>query len=464
MPYEPFITTLLRPFTRDLPPSSDAWSERRYQYRVYEAYYHNHIYERLAEGGFRDQINAALGEHAARDLAGLYNPVGRAVDLYRHTLAGDFGDDITLDPQRSNMALLDPLQHIWRWSNINQWKRLATEYAANLGTAGLRIVASNPVQGEKKVFLKLEHPSLIVDVADNGRGDVSGIVLQYEQRTGLGDAADTVTIREEQTKAQIVLYRVDTGGKLTEINRYDNDLGVVSYVLLWHKPTGTPFGANCYYRQRGALDRLNALLTHIDLQIHDHVNATWIVAGQGKPPERFTVGGREIIYFNTANGSAPPDVQAMVANLSLADAIARAKQQQDWIADELPELKATSGQFLSGQSGETVAELRKPAEDALRDARDNLEDGLIRAQKIALSWGVLMNLWDLGTGTGTREAADRAFQSGREDHRFNKRPLLTLSEPAQLALDTQRTNVQRSREALERDRQATTFAQEVAEL
>jgi hypothetical protein len=78
---------------------------------------------------------------------------------------------------------------------------------------------------------------------------------------------------------------------------------------------------------------------------------------------------------------------------------------------------------LSGQSGETIAELRKPSSDLIATGRVNYEDGLIRAQMQALSVGILYDMWDLGTGMGSREAADRAYMGGFEDHKFNSRPL-----------------------------------------
>jgi hypothetical protein len=167
--------------------------------------------------------------------------------------------------------------------------------------------------------------------------------------------------------------------------------------------------------------------------VHEHVRATWLVAAAGAAPTEFDFSGRKVIYVDQRQGGTPPMVQAMVANLDLTGALAQAKFQLDAIEDKLPELKATAGRFLSGQSGETVAELRKPAEEKIQAARDLSEDALVRAQKIAVSWGILLGIFDVGTGTESREAADRAFRDGFEDHKFNKRPMLTAEQPVMLA-------------------------------
>lgn len=416
------IAALVRRFTHTPPIAHSAFLERQAQFDVWDRYFTNTIYERTSEGGLRDEINGTLGGQAAADLAGLYNPVARVVGLYQSVFDGNFGDEIRIETR--NARLTTPIAQIWTWSNLNQAKYLLQELAANLGTVGLRIVARGDSDPDKRrVYVKPEHPRIIHDVELDDRGNVQGIVLQYDRVTGIGEAQKIETIREEQTKETITLYRVDYE-RLIPLSTEPNDLGVVSYVLLQHEPSGHAFGRNAYYRVRAALDRLNSLLTHIDTQIHDHVNAVWVVAAAGDAPQEFDISGRKIVYINTRTATTQPSIEAMVANLSLSDAITRAEQQIRLIEADLPELKATGGQFLANQSGETVSELRTPAEDALRRARANYEDGLMRAQQIALSWGVLMDLWDVGTGTGTREAADRAYHGGFEDHQFNVRPLL----------------------------------------
>ena len=61
-------------------------------------------------------------------------------------------------------------------------------------------------------------------------------------------------------------------------------------------------------------------------------------------------------------------------------------------------------------------------------ARTNYEDALVRAQSIAVSWGILMGLWDVGTGTGA-ESAQCAYDEGYEAHRFNDRPIFDDEVP-----------------------------------
>jgi hypothetical protein len=64
-----------------------AYADRIAAYALDEAYYHNQAYGPLTEGGYRQNINAALGNAAAADLSGLYNPVAEVVELYQHVPA-----------------------------------------------------------------------------------------------------------------------------------------------------------------------------------------------------------------------------------------------------------------------------------------------------------------------------------------------------------------------------------------
>ncbi len=380
-----------------------------------------------------------LGNARAADLAGLYNPVAAVVGLYQHVFGGRFGGAVRVQPGRTgDPRLIDYLADVWQWSNIDIEKQPLCKFGANYGTAGIRIVAD---ERRRRAYLKAEHPAIIRDVEVDDRGNVTGVELEYADTFGLGDNQETITIREVLTREALQTYRVKGADNLVLYDRQSRTeggpaaematpFGVVPYVLLRHDYSGEPFGANAYARALPAIDRLNALLSHIDVQVHQHVRTTWAVAASGAAPEEFDLGGKKIIYFNTEGGTAPPVFQALVADLSIADATKQAQVQLGAIEDLLPELKAIAGAYLSGQSGETIAELRKPAEDAVLLARANYEDALVRAQQIALSYGVWMGIFDLGTGAGP-DAADRAYHEGKEDHTFVERPALTTMSGSQ---------------------------------
>ena len=435
-----WITSALRLLKRETPQTGWLWDERRLAYYANDARYDNTIYETIANGGQRDNINAGLGNGAAADIAGMYNPVRRVVDLYGHTLSGEFGTDILIEA--SNPKLKPALDQIWRWTNMQMFAQDVTQMGPLHGNCGLRIVARNHEDlAQRRVYLKAEHPSVITDIELDDRGNVEQVLLEYDVQHGeLGEKREVLTIRELLTKAQIQTWRVQNGGItpycLTTMtdngpdSTYPNELGVVPYVLLSHSQRGEPWSVNAFNHETPAIDRYNALMVHVNIQVHQHVRVVWMLAASGAAPTRVDLSGLSMVYVNTTKDGPPPVMQPMVAPLSIAEATAQARAILENVEDGLPELKATGGKFLSNQSGETISQLRQPAEDKLRIARANYEDALVRAQQIALSWGVVLGLWDLGTGTGTADAANRAYTSGAEDHRFNRRPYLPESQPA----------------------------------
>lgn len=447
-----WIAALGRLVRGGAPQTSWAWKDRYAVYQLWDSYYSNQAYDTLANGGQRESINTDLGNASAADLCGIYNPISQVVDLYGNVFAGAFGDEIRAETTgQAQPALIEAINQIWEWSNLTVQKQMVCRLAATHGLCGLRIVArDDPDPTRRRVYIKPEHPKTIRDMRLDDRGNIEAIQLEYDLTVGLAEQAITITIREQLEKGRIQTWRVENGEAfpfdlstfqtdgmpLDKINDYDggrwsdrpNALGVVPYVPLYHELSGDEWGKNAFYKARAPIDRLNALMSHTDIQVHRHVRATWLLAAAGKPPTEFVFDDLKIVYVDTQQSNSNPMAQAMVANLDLQGAIAQAKLQIDLIEDMLPELKATAGKFLSGQSGETIAELRKPAEEKIGIARANYEDAMVRADKIAVSWMILLGLVDVGTGMGSREAADAAYRGGLEDHRFNRRPLLQLGD------------------------------------
>lgn len=429
-------------FSRDLPPTGDASAYRRELYDRYQEYFDNTIYNRREDGGSRDTINKSLGRLADADIAGFYNPVSEIVDLYQHVFGGEFGKTITVETDNPKLItpasvggrlVPSPIERIWKWSNIDQQKQILCRTAALTGNCGLRIVVEDdPDITRRRVYIKPEHPRIIRDLDTDARGNITQILFRYDEITGIGDAQKAVTIEELQTKAVFTRWYVQNGMRdQTPFEDYVNDLGVVPYVLLAHQPTGGDWGQNAFYRSIVQIDRLNKLVAHINTQIEDHVRVNWFMAISGKAPQKIELDGTNVIYVDTTTSNGTPLMTPMVAPLSLADAIEEARDLYGQIVEKQPELKAILGQFLSNQSGETVKELRKPAEDKLGLARSNYEDAVNRAEDIGLSLGVLHGMWDIGTGMGTVDAAERAYHDGYEAHRYNTRPLLPIADDEQ---------------------------------
>ncbi len=431
-------------FTPEAPILGDV-DARRILYKIWWAYFENNIYNSTDDGGYREIINTWLGSAKSGNLAPIFNPVKRAVRAYEYVFDGRFGEDIIIDPkvdndETVNEKIIEPIKNIWKWSNINGWKNELLIRTAALGTSCMRIVYRNDGNG-KRIFLVPEHPSIIKYVERDERENITQIVLEYERVEGefLDDGDNPRMLHryvEYMSREKFWMTRdgewwnyidkkpVNTKEEATIPNR----LGIVPFVLVTQDKIGADFGVPCFYGHERQIDHLNALTAHINQQIRRHVTATWLIEGGGPEPKKIPMGDQFIWYVQREQGmSSQVSAKDLVSKLPLDAAITQQQKILEELTNSLPEMKATDGQFLSHQSGGTVAQLRLPAEQRILNARTNIEAAFVKAQQIALSLGILYNMWELGKGQGTREAADETYRAGLEDHRFNKRPALPLT-------------------------------------
>jgi hypothetical protein len=424
---------------------------RRLMYRLWWSYFDNSVYLSIHDGGYRKLINEFLGAARTGNLAGHFNPVERAVRAYELVFDGSFGDDIRIDDNVSegvpvNNALLAPVKKIWTWSNIDQWKNLMLNRTAGLGTTGLRInFRDNTNPALRKIYFTTEHPSLIRNLETDERGNVTQVLLEYSRLEGNFYDPDNPRQRHDyleymsrdefwmQRDGQWWNYKLKKEVKTKAEATVRNVLGIVPWGVIRQNDLGGDFGLPCFSGNERKMDHLNALASHINAQIRKHVTVTWLIEAGGPKPEIIPMGDMVAWYVQKELGStSSAKATPLVANLNIGEAINQQKALLEEITHSMPELKATDGAFLSHQSGSGVAHLRMPAEQRILTARESIESGLIRMQKIALSLGVMKRMWDLGTGMGTKAAADRAYEEGYEDHRFNERPALPLTIDDQL--------------------------------
>lgn len=458
-----FVSKIFAPGTVEvMKPSSITPVDRRNVYQLLEGYYHNTIYNREIWRGSLDYVNRELGEAAARDLAGLFNPIERGTELYaQNVFAGAFGDEIVLadtvgpknKPRALNKDIIDPLEQIWEWSNFNSGeKERYTRIGSMLGTVGIRVVAKvgptfpNDDPLERIVYIQFEHPSIIEDYVKNQQQEVTQVLTIHHELEGDINVQDTQTNRAvniyktlmTETKFQTLKNDMPYNEVIDDIDNEfittPNTLGKVPYVLSFHRKLEGAWGAWWFIGSENPIDRLNSLVAHINRQIIRHVKVKWLVASKGNPPREFNFSDTSVLFVKLLPEQTGNDtfIKPLVADLSLGDAINEAKFMLGELRDRMPELKAIDGNFLSNTTGQTVAQLRIPAIDRLKVARANYESNLIKAQKLALAYGILLGIWDLGTGKGNMEAVTRAIKEKKLDHKFNKREYLTVTESERL--------------------------------
>lgn len=411
------------------------WEERRRDYRYADLMYDNQAYLIDASSSqcranlFRDLCGREMYDNA--ELIPHFNPVASIVDTYQHALRGSLGSEIKveLNGEPLEPALNDAIRLIWKDSRFDGKKEAYQHFAALYGCAGLQIQAVVNDAGEPTVRIVPIPPAQIIDIEESDTGAVSEVLLEYTVLTGpLGEGRESVVYRERLSKDFLQRWKVrdEKGTKVT----IPNELGVCPFVLCRHRDKGRmpgqggELGLSAYHGSDNIIHLINIRASQLGLSIDKALWAKWFIAGGSSAPTEFPFGGTKVLYAKIGQDEPTPMIQAIVEKIDAASAMKQIEWLMKTLIQRQPEMVLDNIDAVSGQSGETIAKLFTPVQSRILTARQQYEHPLIDAIRIALSWGILMKKWDLGTGMGTREAADRAYQSGAENFNFNDRPAL----------------------------------------
>jgi hypothetical protein len=401
-------------------------------YAVRDAMLDGTVYNRRSHGGYLWDVQHDLGkpcDAAAPPILPYYNPVSAIVGCYQNSLGGRLGEELKLEDAKGNplkTAVADAIARIWRWSNLDVSLEELVTLVANQGTAGIRVVSEGGA--DPRVYLRFDHPGKIVDVEEDARGNWVNVLLRYPAyyAENLGEPTTPVEVEELIGKQRFSQF-VD-GAQQLEPDQQRNALGICPYVPIRHtRRNGELFGRHAYDGSERAIHGINWGLSQVDEATARAIQTTLFMSGAGDAPDEITLGWLTAIYVKAQTGTPPADMKYITPQLQIGAVGEYITGNIEKLYTRQPELILNALKLLSGTSGETLAQVLKPVEAAVLRARRMYEDSVVRAIQIALSSGVLLGLWNLGTGTGTSDAADRAYDDGQgvEAFRFASRPALS---------------------------------------
>jgi hypothetical protein len=408
---------------RNLIPSQqstwDDYNARLSRYAVYTSYYNNDVYRALNANSARLKSSGQLYKF----IRGVQNPVERLCDAYPSKVYGgslDFEDLTTgaIPILLTNKRLIEPIRQVWIWSNWRLQKSLYVRNGTLLGDTALKIV-DEPDKG--KVRMEVLHPGKIKEVTRDAVGNVKAVTLEYERYNEDGTSYVYKEVwGEDQTVAtfkdnQPFAYYNNANG--TPIAKWDNPYGFIPLVLVQHKNVGMGWGANAFHAQVYKVDELNDAASLLNDQIRKAVNVMWYFAGVGK---------RDEIKTNTENRDELPAMYGpkesqpipMIAPLDITAAGANVDRLLEELERDMPELALHRLREGGNATAPGVRAVYSDAIDRFVEAQGVYDDGLIRAQKMAISIGGFRGY------DGFQGYNLDSFEAGDLEHYIQDRPVI----------------------------------------
>jgi hypothetical protein len=405
---------------------------RRVRYAILWSTYENDLYRGVHDWATSYKTRYGLYKY----IRSIYSPGYRLGEFWKTHLWGGELDVIDgaagtkgcLPILTDNEAIREPIAQLWRWSNWHTVKDTITLNGAVLGDAFLR-VCDNPEAG--RIYLEYVNPATVAEVVKDDRGNIKGYTLQ--ELKPHPDTGKEVEFREVVTnEGGLIVYQTYLNNSLYAWNgikaEWDEPYGFVPMVHIMHNDTGREWGWSEFHSARSKIHEVDDLASMLSDQARKSINAKWVITGAEKPTAnsgnitlqgtaattRKPEPGREdeaALYIKNENAKIHP----MVAPLDIPGVVEHITEILKELERDYPELKFDALRASGAISGSALRIARQPAESKVNQRRAGYDDGLVRAQQMALSIGGMRGYFQ-----GVNEGS---FAAGELDHNIGKRPV-----------------------------------------
>lgn len=398
---------------------------------LWSYYLSNGVYDELKLAGYfldDDQLKS------------LRNPAQRVVKFYADTIwPGALPDALPLDLM-GNDQLQEPIADLWKWSNWQSNKQILTRWTAVLGEAYIKIAQP---ERKERVYMQNIRPEYVPDgeVDFDAQGNITYIRVNVPQTIRDGEDVEYKTHTEvwDKSAGTARLWLHDKGEE-TAVSRLGNPyaehglketwgIDFIPFVRAVHMDIGDDRGVGAFLLSLDKIDEANRVATDLHAQLFRHNKPKWALkanmvdgpTGRPLPPPNIATstgsdGTQEVDLSGEKFLKLPgmSSLESMVPDLNYAEHLSVLQDHMAELENDLPELRYFRLQEASDLSGRAIRLMMKPAVASALEVRGNLEDALVRAQKMALTIGQNAGIW---TGLGD-------YDSGSLEHGFHERPVL----------------------------------------
>lgn len=413
----------------------DAYPSRLFRYALYDAYETNTAYDSVQRFSAELKRSGALYPH----VRGVYNPVSRLIESYVDKIYGGALDFETLETgavplvfaDNSSADLLrDAIRNLWLWSNFRLAKDLYVRYGAKYGDVALKVV-DDPARG--KVRLEVMHAGKIKDVTLDAARNVKRVTIEYEREDAATGRSYVYT--EEIDQERFATFRDGepfafvADGEGRRVAQWPNPYGFVPVVLVQHRNVGMQWGANAFYAQIGKVDEVNDTASLLNDALRKAVTPMLIATGF-RADEKIALSNAArddiLVLYGPANTSIAP----LTPQVDIAAAGANIDRLLVELERDMPELALHRLREGGNLTAPGVKSAYADAIGRYRSAMSAYDDGLVRAQKMALSIGGFRGC------DGFRGITLDSYAAGELEHYVKERPIIedALSRQERIAI------------------------------
>lgn len=408
------------------------WQARQLRYAVLWAYFENDAYRDVHSWARAYRADYGLYKY----IRNIYNPAQRLGTFWETHLmggaldpeAGDgTGQPSALPILTDNRTLRPALATLWRDSNWSVNKQIYALRGATLGDTVLRVVDD---VARQRVYLEALHPGLLAAITRDPFGHVKSYRIEEQRPNPLG--VGTVVYVETATRdGENVVYRTLLNGAPYAWNgvaaEWAEPYGFVPLVAVKHRDVGLDWGWSELHPALAKIRETDDLASKLDDQIRKLVDAPWLFAGVDDPrkPTRAGAGappstkrpepGREempVLY-----GPTGATATALVAPLDISATGEQIQRILQALESDYPELSFERLRLSGDASGQALRVARQPAESKVQERRTPYDDGLVRAQQMAVAIGGWRGY------RGYESFGLESYRAGALNHRIGNRPV-----------------------------------------
>jgi len=397
--------------------TTEMTSAEAFYNQLYSYYGSNGLYDALMSASFYlDKWHEAMQP--------LRNPANRSVEFFvSKVMPGVLPSALPI--MTENDRIVDPIHRIWKWTNLSAKKSTAVRWLSIYGDLWIH-PNSNPEMN--RVYLQFVRPQVITDWKEDERGNV--IQIRIDVSIGNG------RLHTEYWTPEEYWIWEHSFGKNTPVNQlggpvdfgFTSELGIdfVPYVHVKFRDVGEKRGFGAYTHALDKIDEANRMATRLHQMLFRYNKPLWALQANGMDPtgrplpppslpnkEPLTNDLSEDDVIRLPGNSS---IDTMVPDIRYGDALSILQDMMGEIEKDLPELAYYKMKEQGSLSGRAVRLLLSDAIDRALEARANLEQGLIRADQMALTMGQSMGLWrNIGT-----------YERGELEHSFQEREIFPI--------------------------------------